>query len=190
MQIDAIGLAAGRVHAQHIHGLPGGDSITPPRPIADADNDGLIELAEGGDFYGPILLPLDDASGGFPTAPGGVVDFDFTYSLSDSSIFQAGADRDDLFPLTDREIVIHGGFPQPAAGLNPADVLTPNDLDATGYSVFLPILAGEIEAFDFTQLPNNGDPGFATAVPLPAAGWALLAALGALFGYGRRRARA
>ena len=135
-------------HPQHIHGLLGADAPNTmlATPADDTDHDGYIELAEGQKSYGPILLSLTSPPGGalsdFPTAPGGVIDFKQTYDLADSSIFPAGFTASDLFPLTDREIVIHGLTVPQGAGAG-----TPGEVDGSGgYKAVLPVADGFIRA--------------------------------------------
>ena len=72
--------------------------------------------------------------------------------------------KEDLLPLALREIVLHGGFVPP--GVQGTD---PN-ADGPVYSALIPVSSGEI-----------------VPVPRPAAGWVLLAGLGALADFGRMR---
>lgn len=144
----ATGLEPNEPHPQHIHGLLGADAPNTmlASPADDTDHDGYIELAEGQMSYGPILLSLTSPPGGalsdFPTAPGGVIDFTQTYNLADSSIFPMGISASDLFPLTDREIVIHGMTVPDGAGAG-----TPGEVDGTGgYKAVLPVADGFIRA--------------------------------------------
>ncbi len=144
----ATGLEPNEPHPQHIHGLLGAaapDTML-ASPADDTDHDGYIELAEGQMSYGPILLSLTSPPGGalnnFPTAPGGVINFTQTYDLADSSIFPGGISASDLFPLTDREIVIHGMTVPDGAGAG-----TPGEVDGTGgYKAVLPVADGFIRA--------------------------------------------
>ena len=167
VSVTASGLVPGMLHPQHIHGRfgPSGEarnSVVPP-PRADDDGDGFVELAEGAEFYGPIIVPLMP----FPTAGDGTIDFFETYDLSDPAVFADDFDVDDLFPLGLREIVLHGATVDPDAGAGTGGII---DGMQGSYSAALPVAAGQI-----------------APVPLPAAGWALLAGLGALFGLRRRR---
>jgi hypothetical protein len=144
----ATGLEPNEPHPQHIHGLLGAaapDTML-ATPADDIDHDGYIELAEGQMSYGPILLSLTSPPGGalgdFPTAPNGVINFAQTYDLADSGIFPSGMSASDLFPLTDREIVIHGMTVPPGAGAG-----TPGEVDGTGgYKAVLPVADGFIRA--------------------------------------------
>lgn len=110
----ATGLEPNEPHLQHIHGMlaPNQASTMVATSADDTNGDGFIDLAEGEKNYGPILLDLSSPPGGalsaFPTAPGGVINFKQTYNLADSSDFGTSFTAADLFPLTDREIVIHG----------------------------------------------------------------------------------
>jgi hypothetical protein len=144
----ATGLEPNMPHPQHIHGLLGANAPNTmlATPADDIDHDGFIELAEGLKSYGPILLSLTSPPGGaladFPTAPGGVINFSQTYNLADTSIFDPGITASDLFPLTDREIVIHGMTVAPGVGAG-----TPGEVDGTGgYLATLPVADGFIRA--------------------------------------------
>jgi hypothetical protein len=109
----ATGLEPNEIHVQHIHGLVGSDASSTHVATSanDTNHDGYVDLAEGQTSYGPILLDLSNPPGGalsdFPTAPNGTINFSETYNLKDSSLFSPYT-AGDLFPLTNREIVIHG----------------------------------------------------------------------------------
>jgi len=94
--LEVRGFEPGRVHPQHIHGfnMPKEKSVCPP-PEADANGDGIIEISEGGPFFGPILvnlLPFDqvDAEGNLT--------FSATFTIEPEL----------LKPLHFRTIVLHG----------------------------------------------------------------------------------
>ena len=56
--IDGSGFQPGEApHAQHIHGVVGGNS-TCPTEAQDADGDGIVTTSEGQATYGPILVSL------------------------------------------------------------------------------------------------------------------------------------
>ena len=188
VRVQASGLAPNVTHVQHIHGLIGEDgtnldSRSPTLAQDDLDGDGFVELAEGAPAYGPIILSLTndtiDGLGGFPTAPGGKIDFSYTYDLLTTPAFNADFGIDQLLPLSFREVVIHGAFTNfeaenqiPGLGGGIADDGNGNPIRAMrNYNAALPILAGEINP-----------------VPLPAGAWLLLGGLGGL-GLMRRRTR-
>lgn len=170
MRID--GYEVGQPHAQHIHGAIDsvtGDPIdsTTPTLAQDSDGDGFIEVAEGAATYGPVIVPLVDSNGDFPTPTSNSLSFIQTYDLSESDAFAADFEKDDLFPLYFREIVLHGqsvGFVGDG---------TEGEVDGTpGYKGVLPVAAGEIQV-----------------VPLPAAVWPGMMLLGGLFAWRTRAAK-
>ena len=147
--ISAAGLEPNMVHVQHIHGFPDGTNATTPTLAQDDDGDGFVELAEGQDTYGPILLNLttnhENGSGGdnghdhsgdltgFPTAPDGTIYFLETYQLPAGML--------PVPPLLDlREIVLHGLTVAPGIGAG-----TPGEVDGSGgYELVLPVASGEL----------------------------------------------
>jgi len=147
--ISASGLEANQPHIQHIHGFPNGMNATTPTLAQDDDGDGFIELAEGLDTYGPILLNLatnhDNGAGsdnghdhgdfsGFPTAPDGTIWFIEQYQLAaDDPLTTASFDL--------REIVIHGMSVPEGVGAG-----TPGEVDGSGgYELVLPVASGELQ---------------------------------------------
>jgi hypothetical protein len=149
VNITASGLSPNQTHIQHIHGRfdaagNPADSVTPTL-AQDTDGDGFVELAEGLPSYGPIILNLDQppGSGQFPTAPGGLVNFTQTYDLSNNALFSQDFTKEDLLPLTLREIVLHGKLLDSGTGLG----FGPGEANGTpGYKVALPVASGEIRA--------------------------------------------
>ena len=144
----ARGVEAGQTHVQHIHGFEDGRNATVPTLAQDDDRDGFIELAEGLDTYGPILLNLtsDPAAGlsGFPTPTGDSFLFSQTYDLSDSSNSELAKLLDDV-SLTRREIVLHGKSVLEGHGQG-----TAGEVDGTsGYKLVLPIASGEIRELSY-----------------------------------------
>lgn len=154
VQIHATGLTPNQVHPQHIHGLPGGaNSTIPTLACCDPDADGFIEVLEGAAAYGPIITNLTSPPGtaptGFPTAnANGVINFLQTYNLNDPQTFAgvapplgfANPDKNLLFPLENRHIVLHGLTVPAGAGAG-----TGGEVDGTGgYKLVLPVANGEI----------------------------------------------
>ena len=150
--ISAAGLEPNQVHVQHIHGFPDGTNATTPTLAQDDDGDGFVELLEGLDTYGPILLNLstnhDNGGGfdnghshdggleGFPTAPNGNIWFLETYQLPQGDL---GADP----MLALREIVIHGLTVADGVGIDAPGV--DDEVDGTGgYKLVLPVASGEL----------------------------------------------
>ena len=190
IDLIASGLDDG-VHPQHIHGLvdPNRDSVSPTAE-ADTDGDGFVELAEGVPAYGPVILPLVDADGMFPTSSDGGYQFSMTYDLTNASVFGDGFGIEDLAPemLELREIVIHGQNVPDGSGEGTLGEVGGGDTGPVppnpdgfedgvgGFIAFLPASAGVIEGAD----------GGVAPIPLPAAAWLMLAGLG---GLGALRAR-
>ena len=209
-KVNVSGLAPNTLHPQHLHGrfkqrgctinapssspvagecLDGTrtrNSIIPTVARNDIDGDGFLETVEGLPAYGPIILNLADASAGRSALPGsfpmsddmGNLMFTETYDLSTTDLLfdpLNGIEHEvsDLFSLDKRVYVIHGVT---VTNNNPA---VPNDMfeiqgptDGAEYITLLPGAAGQVQP-----------------VPLPAAGWMLLSALGGLGLLGRSTAR-
>lgn len=173
VRVSASGLEPGP-HPAHIHGFDDGtiaQSPVPPLfdPDVDGNADGFTSLADGLPFYGPILLTLEGL-----TADGlGNVDYAMTFAIDpDGPLF------DPVIPLSNQHLVLHGlttdfalvdeaGLEGLGGGID-TSVFSPNTFNA-----LLPIAVGELRSA-------------ATPIPLPAAGWMLLAAIG---GLGALRAR-
>ncbi|MDX1663956.1 MAG: hypothetical protein R3272_09190 [Candidatus Promineifilaceae bacterium] len=98
VNLHAIGVEAGQLHPQHIHGFTETlQTATCPSPAADNNDDGLVDLGEGAPFYGPVLLPLEP----FPSPGDSSIQFQETYTLSLEMM-------QDLMPLDSNAIVLHG----------------------------------------------------------------------------------
>lgn len=114
-RVQASGLDPNLAHAQHIHGVPDGNSVT-PAASQDTDGDGFIELSEEAATYGPIVLSLTDDTvsglGGFPTAPGCVLDDSF-----ENPLFAANPSYNTALPVLAGEVRAVTPVPLPAAGL-------------------------------------------------------------------------
>ena len=122
--VTARGLAAGQVHAQHIHGFlePVAQSECPTLATDDVDDSGLVEVGEGvdgvGRDYGGILVPLDgslDVAEGlgelatFPVASGGgSIQYDEAIDKDDLALNGGGAFGD--LALGAHAVVLHGAF--------------------------------------------------------------------------------
>src|SRR4028118_69504 len=63
VHIRAEGLEPGQVHAQHIHGFANDMDAKTPTIRQDVDLDGLVELLEGLQTYGPVQLNLTTEPG-------------------------------------------------------------------------------------------------------------------------------
>lgn len=146
VMIEATGLeVTDQPHVAHIHGLQGNDEAMCPtiQQDVEGDNDGFIELGEGATVYGPIILELGDVD----PDNDGVVSYEQTFNLNNSSAYADGMDKSDLLPLDLREIVIHG------LSLDDGDGSNGGEADGTaGYKVVLPVACGGI---DMDARPGN-----------------------------------
>lgn len=136
VSIKATGLEViDQPHVAHIHGLAGNAEAMCPTAAQDDDNDNFIELEEGLDTYGPIIVPLGDVD----PDNDGVVDYSMTFNLNKSSTFAEGMDKSDLLPIELREIVLHGMTVEQGEGDNGGEA------DGTaGYKTVLPIACGAV----------------------------------------------
>ena len=146
----ARGVEAGQTHIQHIHGFEDGRNATVPTLAQDNDRDGFIELAEGLETYGPILLDLTSTPGGelsgFPAPAGNSFLFSQTYDLSDPKNGEMAKLLDDV-SLARREIVLHGGSVREGHGQG-----TDGEVNGTaGYKLVLPIASGEIRELSYAN---------------------------------------
>lgn len=127
--IQASGLERGGTHLSHIHGLSANGSPVDsscPTDSEDSDNDGFVELDEGGVKYGPILIDFMNVD---PDGDGRVT-FKTDIALSGSEM---------ALPLHLRHIVVHGKT------VGAVGAGTPGEVDGTaGYKTVLPVLCGEI----------------------------------------------
>jgi len=167
VNISATGLEAGQPHPQHIHGLfdSAGNVANSMSPTiaSDSDEDGFVELAEALPNYGPVLIPLTSPPGGelsgFPTAPDGTIDFTQIYDLTSDTTFADDFSLNDVFPLSDREIVLHGMTLNAGQGANGGEA------DGTaGYKARLPVASGVIVAQDVAEPSSLGLMGLGVAL--------------------------
>lgn len=130
VHIVASGLERGGVHLSHIHGLSANGhpvDSTCPTIAQDSDRDGYVELAEGQQTYGPILIDFMNVD---PDGDGHV-DFRTRVRLTGT---------EHALPLDDRHIVVHG-LSVGAVGKG-----TPGEVEGTpGYKTVLPVLCGELQ---------------------------------------------
>ena len=136
VMIEATGLeVTDQPHVAHIHGLEGNREAMCPTLAQDDDNDGFVELGEGVPVYGPIIIPLGDVD----PDNDGVVSYSQTFNLNRSGTFADGKDKNDLFPIELREVVLHG------LTLDDGDGSNGGEADGTaGYKTVLPVACGEV----------------------------------------------
>lgn len=137
VNVQATGIeATPGINLGHIHGLESSQDSSCPTAAQDDDGDNFIELGEGIDTYGPIILDFGDVD----PDDDGTVDYSMTFNLNKSAGFGTGMDKDDLLPLVNRHIVLHGLTLEEGEGSNGGEA------DGTaGYKVVLPVACGEIE---------------------------------------------
>lgn len=129
-------------HVAHIHYLESNEESMCPTLEQDDDGDGFIELAEGLDTYGPIVVPLGDVD----PDNDGVVNYSQTFNLQKDSTFDDDSNLSELLPLELREIVIHG------MTVGPVGAGTPGEVNGeAGYKVVLPIACGGIDKASETR---------------------------------------
>ncbi|MCC9601933.1 dockerin type I domain-containing protein [Stieleria sp. JC731] len=132
----------------------GGSAVSSMVPSAnqDVNGDGFITVGEGFAAYGNVLLNLSDPQtvapqegesplaafdiDSFPTAEGGVIDFEMTYTFDLNDPDQA-RQYNNLLPMSLREIVLHG--------VN-TDIDVDGDGSPDGYRVTGPAAAGTLAA--------------------------------------------
>lgn len=149
-EVTVEGVAPGIAHPQHIHFGP-----ECPTPAADDNGDGFVDVPEGAQFYGPILVPLDfqlsaQAEGTFPMTDDGSYQYQASIPLAELVNSLQPEDEDiyaELGPnetlnLTGRTVVIHG-VPQ---STEIPDSFT--GIPATPDYLAVPIACGTIEAVD------------------------------------------
>lgn len=128
--VSAQGLEPNQPHVQHIHGFVSGQEAVEPTLAADTDGDGYIEGAEGGPFWGPVML-------GLPTVntPDGEMFVVETFQLPAGTL---GADPQ----LELREYNIHGITTPAGAGAG-----TPGEVNGVGgYKPGLVVAGGDVNA--------------------------------------------
>lgn len=136
VNIQATGLeASAPINMGHIHGLAGSQDASCPTLAQDDDGDGFVELLEGLETYGPVIIDFGDVD----PNDDGVVNYSMTFNLNKSAGFASGMDKGDLLPLDLRHIVLHGLTLEAGEGSNGGEA------DGTaGYKQLLPVACGEI----------------------------------------------
>lgn len=112
VKVNARGLEPNMVHPQHIHGFADNKgNSTCPTPAADTNGDGLVDLVEGLPSYGGVLLELYVPVDEFPVADAnGMLTYERTFTLGTTEFSEEGEliSQDDISPLQNRTIVLHG----------------------------------------------------------------------------------
>lgn len=145
--IWAAGLTPDMIHPQHIHGLDDDQNATCP-DASDAGDDGILTLGEGAPYYGPVILPLMQENGTWPVANTyGMYVYERTFNLPYDVSAEKTVTVEDLMPLVNRAIVLHGMFVPDGALSNDNDEDPNNDNDADtdpDYIATLPVACGQI----------------------------------------------
>ena len=153
VMIKASGLLAGSPHAQHFHiGAQG----TCPTDADDEDGDGFLSVTEGAPYYGAIgssLTTEGDTSPDsglavdrFPTAEGGTLSYERTFSITE--------DVQKAFAAGTAVLVLHG-VDKDGSGTYDGDVVS--DLDPSlPMEATAPAACGSLEAAQMGTAPNGG----------------------------------
>lgn len=187
VQVNVVGFEDDLPHAQHIHGeLTSANQC--PTPDADANGDGVVDVAEGLPSYGGIQVSLT-TSGDTSADSGLAVDRFPTGNATYTRTFDISEDVSDS--LADLHIVIHG-VDENGNGEYDGDARSSLD-DSLPREATLPAACGQLA---LSSAGNAGSGGVATgaggatdtstSTPLVALGLAGAAAAGGL-GLRRRR---
>jgi hypothetical protein len=94
--VQASGLEPNRPHPQHIHGFRAPkQNASCPTQEADEDGNGIIDLAEGIPFFGPVIIALE---------PFNLVDGQGNLYYEEAFVVNPG----EVQPLHKRAVVLHG----------------------------------------------------------------------------------
>ena len=148
---QAENVAAGKAHPQYIHGFtPDSDmankKATCP-PESAAGEYGMLTMSDGGYFYGPHLIPLDDelvplSNGAFPVG-NRRGSFSYAEHVATKELIAAfdaaydGTQTDADLKLMNRVVVLHGAYVKD-------NKIVPRHESGASYMASLPIACGEI----------------------------------------------
>lgn len=145
--VNGTSLVPDMVHPQHIHGFDMEDKDAVCPPSSAAGEDGLLTLADGLPFYGPVLLPLDDNlvpldADNFPKAN---ADGNLIYTKkveTDALVAAIDAKYEEKQTLDDfkaehRVVVIHGAYVKD-------NKIVPAGTEGAVYEATLPVACGEV----------------------------------------------
>lgn len=188
VDMAASGLNLDGPHAMHIHGIVEGDEVSAsacPTMEADADGDGVIDVAEGVPFYGGIQVSLTTEGDTSPDSalaveryPAGTT---FDYSRDGITI------PDPIKPNIDKLHVVVHGLDENGNGTLDLDQETRSSLtDDLPREGTAPALCGELTAVAAGPVQTGGGGTADTGINGAAAAGLGLVALGGLFA-GRRR---
>ena len=149
--VEAKNLVPDMVHPQHIHGF-GFEAKNPKNavcpPMSAAGDDGLLTLADGLPFYGPVLVPLDSELiplmvNEFPEAnSSGRINY-LEYAKLNTLVHEInmahnGEQTRENINLSKRVVVLHGAYVLD-------DEIVPAGTEGAEYVATLPVACGEIE---------------------------------------------
>lgn len=195
VSVTASGLLADQPHAQHVH-YPEEEAGQPtiegtcPTSADDADGDGFVSVGEGLPSYGNIVVSLTtegdvSADSGlaverFPTAPGGEVAYDRTFTVP--------AGFDPAEDLAESVIVVHG-IDTNGNGEYDMDALGASELNPdVPAEATHPALCGALSpAGDGGVAAGFGGTSGVENTGLLLAGAGTIAAAGGVLAYSRRR---
>lgn len=189
VEINATGLNLDGPHAQHIHAIVDGENVTAsacPTMDADADGDGVVDVAEGVPFYGGIQVSL--TTDGDTSADSGLAVERFPAGTSISYSRTGIPIPEVLRPNLDKVHIVVHGIDENGNGTLDMDQETRSSLtDDLPREATAPALCGELTAVAQGQVQTGAGGTAETGSPLAAvaagAGTLAFAAL-----IGRRRA--
>lgn len=179
IRTTAINLTPEGPHRYYLRGLFDdagnvANSTRPDQVLSDRDGDGYVEIDESLETLGAPLIDL-----GVKLTPDGTFEHEMTLDLSEAGTFWPGFESGDLFPLTERALVLHGRSLVGKWGRGTVG-------EINGENGFKPLLPVATAVIRLPTDPDDPEPGEVPGViPTPAA-----AALGiAMLGFATLRRR-
>lgn len=188
VDLDASGLNLDGPHAMHIHGIVEGDDVQAsacPTMEADADGDGVIDVAEGVPFYGGIQVSLTTEG---DTSPDSALAVERYPAGTDFEYYRDGITiPDPIKPNIDKlHVVVHGLDENGNGTLDLDQEIRSSLTDDLPREGTAPALCGELTAVAAGPVQTGGGGTADTGINGAAAAGLGVVALGGLFA-GRRR---